>query len=339
MMISKSERKGRRMKALALSVAIITAFTLTFTNGTLFAAVKYMPDVTKAMSKPSYWSQKTAYPQALLASVSEVEEINRSLCAKGAPMWDMANWPADDTFNGITQAENLVNSATSDAEYLYNGCGVRYDRNGNAYSSFDAAWNDKFKAMVDNCVDPNATDNMPVRYAICTTRTCLQGYPSDEQLLDDPNDPDFDYRYHTMLHVNEPIILKAKSADGKYWSAISSCSSGWVAAKDVAICADKDEWLDAWLFAPEETLVVCDDKIYTEDSNYAPETANRKLPMGTWLKLADESEWTGLISNRSAHNNHVVWMPVRDENGYFYKELALVGENRKVSEGFLPLTY
>ena len=108
--------------------------------------------------------------------------------------------------------------------------------------------------------------------------------------------------------------------------------------EDVAICADKAQWLAAWQFDPSETLVVYDDKITTPASNVAPETANRKLPMGTCLKLAKESEWSGLVSNRSAYNNHVVWMPVRQEDGSYLSKLALIPESRKVSEGFLPLT-
>lgn len=116
------------------------------------------------------------------------------------------------------------------------------------------------------------------------------------------------------------------------------CTTGWINKDNVAICADKKEWLDAFNFAPSDTLVVFDDRMYTETSNVTPEVSQVMLTMGTCLKLASDEECAGQINNRTAHNNHVVWLPVRRDDGTYDRKLCLIGENRKVSEGYLPLT-
>lgn len=339
----KTHRMLTKLKA-ALAVALTVALLplTAMIPLTAFGAVRYMPDVTAEMSQYQYWAQKSPGAKKVLASPEEIGQVNQDIWAQSKETRDLANW-SEETFNATAFVEQLISSATSDAQYLYN-VGSRYYPDGTKADSWEAL----YQPLIDLCIDPDAgyvpgmevTEGnsviMPDRYAVCTTRTSLRVYPTEQRLLDDPTDPDFDNLFLTMVKVNEPMIIKTKSADGLYYLALTSCGSGWIPAADIAICADKAQWLDAW--NTDNVLVVYDDKIYTEDSRFAPETANRKLPMGTCLPLASEEEIQGRINNRTAHNNHVVWMPVRNDDGTFRKELALIGENRKVSEGYLPLT-
>ena len=75
-----------------------------------------------------------------------------------------------------------------------------------------------------------------------------------------------------------------------------------------------------------------------ETSKARPETSGLMLSMGTVLKLADEINPNELIDNRSAYNNYVVWVPLRNEDGTYSKKLTLISENEKVCAGYLPLT-
>ena len=318
---------------------------LLFTAGPAFAASQYMPKVTKEMNRADYWIQKTGDPDGILAERSDVDAVNQVLVGRGGPSYDLANWSAD-SFNATKFSEDLVDSANEALAYYYSS-GCHYDQQGHEYDSYEE-WKTLYQSAVDNSVDPDVAAANPdqtltkdYRYAVVTTRTTLQGVPSELHFLDDAKDPDFDYLYHTMLKVNEPLVVMTTSSDRKFYYVRSSAISGWVRADCIAICADKDEWWDAWRYPEEETLVVLDDKIYTEDSNYAPEVAGRKLPMGSCLHLAAEDEWKSKIieeMNRSAHNNYVIWMPVRKDDGSYTKKLALVGENRKVSVGYPDLT-
>ncbi len=61
--------------------------------------------------------------------------------------------------------------------------------------------------------------------------------------------------------------------------------------------------------------------------------------MGTVLRLVPQEEWGTTINNRSAYYNHVVWMPVREDDGTYRKGMALISLHAKASEGYLPLTY
>ena len=318
-------------------IAIMMMAALVFSCSNANAKVRYMPDVTAAMSKATYWSGKMPKPEKQLADWSTIEGINQAIANDPATyITDFKKWNKT-TFNGISMAASLKNSADEELEDFY-GKGVIYDNTGKSYSSYQEIKDAYFQPMIDNCVDPNATSEMPVQFAICTTRTCVLSVPTKKPLWDSASDPDFDYLYQTMVRVNEPVVLQAKSADGQFYHVTTSCVTGWIDVDDVAICKDKAEWLEAWNFDPSETLVVYDDKIYTETSNFAPEVSNVKLPMGTCLKLASEDEINGRINNRSAHNNHVVWLPIRTSEGSYDKKLCLIGENRKVSEGFLPVT-
>ena len=298
----------------------------------------YMPDVTPEMSKASYWAEKEYFPDEILADYDQICAINDTvLHSESTKMYDLKNWPYE-TFNGEQQNELNLSSATDNAKYAFNN-GAKFDKEGNKYSTWDEAEKAIYGAMIENAVDPNAEEEMPVRYAICTSRTCLQILPTDHPLWDDYTDPDFGYLWQSAVRVNEPLIVKTRSADGLYYLAISSNSSGWVPAADIAICEDREEWLAAWDLPQEKTVVVYDDKIYTEESYYAPETANRMLTMGTVLPLAEKKDWKdNLVINRRAYNNYVVWLPVRNDDGSYRKVLGLIGENRKVQVGYLPLT-
>ena len=324
------------MKKRMISFVMVLILAFSYSNAS--AKVRYMPDVTAEMSKATYWSGKMPKPEKQLADWKTIEGINQAIADDSAVTYitDLKKWDKT-TFNGEAMAASLTRAAEEDFKYFYSQ-DCKYDDAGTAYSSYEAIREAYFKQMIDNCADPDATSEMPVRFAICTTRTCVLSAPTLKPIWDSASDPDFDYLYQTMVRVNEPVVLQAKSADGRFYHVTTSCVSGWIDINDVAICKDKAEWLEAWDFDPSETLVVYDDKIYTETSNYAPEVSNVKLPMGTCLKLAADEETQGLINNRSANNNHVVWLPIRKEDGSYDKKLCLIGENRKVSEGFLPLT-
>ena len=322
-----------RMTAAVLCAACLTAGL----PDAAFGTVQYMPDVNKNMSKASYWSDKVGDPQEVLASRDEIRQLNEIILERSAETRDMAAW-SETGFDAEALVEALLKSAAADAEYLW-GSGARYYPDGTKADSAEALYSN----AIDLCRDPDVPGSDGVyKFAVCTTRTSLTVFPTDQPFQDDPNDPDFDYNYLTQVKVNEPLILRTKStplADGRfYYSALSSCGSGWIPADCVAICSDKEEWLDAWDYPADQLLVVLDDKIWTEESNAQPETAKRKLPMGTRLQLASGEESKGMIGGRTAHNNHVVWMPVRKADGTYEKKLALIGENRKVSEGFPDLT-
>ena len=329
----------RKITALLISIAAMILFAAQ--NVCAASTVRYMPDVTKEMSKASYWSDKVADPQRVLASNEEISALNQKIYNSSSETRDMAAWN-EEGFDAKALVKALLKGARDDSDYLW-AVGARYYPDGSKAPSEDALYSKPISLCSDPSVNPDSAeeDIRPYKFAVCTTRTSLTVFPTDQPFLIDSSDPDYDYNYLTQVKVNEPVILRTQSTpldDGRfYYAALTMCGSGWIPADCVAICKDKEEWLGAWNYPADQLLVVLDDKIWTEESNLQPETAKRKLPMGTRLQLATEEEARGQIAGRTAHNNHVVWMPVRKDDGTYEKKLALIGENRKVSEGFPEL--
>lgn len=284
----------------------------------------YMPGVTEDMSKASYWSED----RELIMSYESIETLNReTIASRGTGMYDLKN--QKDSLDGVALNEALKSSSEADASYYL---GWTY------LGSTELATREDFDEIILNTQNPNAKKVQSTLYGIVVRRSELMCFPTDTPIWDDPKDKDFDYRYLSSLRVNEPLVITSVSADGRFYLAKNICCSGWVSADAVAICRDKAEWLSAWDTDPAHTLVVWGDKVYTEYSLVAPETSELMLTMGTTLEMAEESDPDTLVDNRAVYNNHVVYLPVRKDDGTYSKKPTLISRTDKVSAGYLPLT-
>ena len=306
--------------------AILTAVVLVTSVNPVQAGIPTFPDVTGKMTVSTYWSDRKAGTDKILASRKMIGKLNKVLLSdSNTNLADLKKLP--ETVDGKALNEALYKAATADAAYY----GSKYDAQGNQVSE------NYYTAVIANTQGSDVSVH-EVKYGVAVNRTTIRVFPTDLAILDDPGDNDFDNLYNSGLRVNEPFVIQAVSADGKFYYGRNDCCSGWVPAEDVAVCNSRDEWLDAWDHDSSEVLVVYGSKIKTEDSNTAPETANRLLTMGTTLELADDLDNFELISNRSAYYNYAVYLPVRKSDGSFVKKPALISANAKVHEGFLDLT-
>lgn len=316
--------KSKRIAALVLSM--ITMLTLALPAAA--AEIKYMPDVTADMSHASYWAQLQEGADEIILTPEEIKAFNEdTYISSGTNVMDLRT--VKDTFDGKARNEAIRKSATADAEYYF---GWTYGSNGKK-----SEWS-HFEKIIKNCIDPRAKTTMPTRYGIAVERTTLQVFPTNEPIWDDPADHDFNYQHLSAVQVNDPLVLYTTSRDGKFYLARSRDCSGWIPAEDVAICKDKAEWESAWVIPEDKILVVYGNKVYTDQSYTAPETARRMLAQGTRLELVTGLEPDQLVNNRYPYHNYVVYLPVRAEDGRYEKKMALLPETAKVSVGFLPLT-
>ena len=306
-------------------ISIITIFLiLSTTVNCLASGVYYLPDVTSEMSSPSYWTEESD----ILMSYDEIEKLNvETITTKGTNMYDLKN--QTEAVDGIALNEAIKKSSQADAQYYL---GWTY------LESKEKATQEDFDKIIENTQNPDAEKEQKVLYGIATKRTELRTFPSHIAIWDDPADSDFDYQYLTAIRVNEPIVITSKSKDGNYYLAKNICCSGWIPADSVAICKDKDEWISAWNIKNEDALVVWGDKVFTETSIVGAKTSDLMLTMGTVLELAKDVNPNELVDNRSAYNNYVVWIPVRNDDGTYSKKLTLISEHKQVSAGFLPFT-
>ncbi len=290
--------------------------------------ISYADGVSGSMTKPDFWANLSEEPDRILATDEQICSINKEIqAAAGTKMNDLKNIPQ--TYNGITLRSSLANSVTSDANRK------NYYANGNAVDK-DAYFNEIKNNIVG---DDMATEKDTVKYAVCTTRTEVKWCPTSDYIGYSATDTD-DESVNSAIGINDPMILEAKTADGKfYWGYTENCT-GWVAASDVAICNSREEWLDAWDVEAGEKdfLVVTTDRIVTETSFYNPSISGRILTLGTRLRLVPQDQIPASVDGRGSWNNYVVYLPVRSAEGKYEKKMALISEHSKVNAGYLPLT-
>ena len=207
------------------------------------------------------------------------------------------------------------------------------------YLSDGTPVNDEFCSRLRaNLANPQAQAEQPMQYLICTARADLLAYPTSALLLDDAADSDIDNNQTSAVLVNEPLAALSMSADRKYYYCRTNNCSGWVSADSVAVCMDRSQWFGAWRFDNSETLVVTGDRLQLSYSNVSPAVSNVALSMGTTLKLVAKKDIPQLVNHRSTYQNYVVYLPIRQSDGSYGAQMALVNQSADVHAGFLPLT-
>ncbi len=309
----------------------IISLTLLFTLAavTPVFAVETMPEVSEEMLSPDYWVEDSGESEEILADADTVKRLNEAfLTCKSCNMNDLA--AEEGSFDGA--AKNLARWKSALTELAGFLDGKHYDASENTVSG------QYVMNILNNLDDSEASAQQEIRYGICVKRSDVRAYPTSLILADDPGDNDFDNVQVAPIRVGEPVTILAASKDGAYYNCRTSCVSGWIPSEDIAICADKKEWLDAWQFPDDQVMVVTDAKIALERSNTSPEISGRMLSMGTVLQKVDEKDLDELITNRSLYYNYPVWIPIRNDEGMYEKRKALVSVHNGIHDGYLPLS-
>ena len=284
--------------------------------------ITYASGVTTEMCRSSYWSDKLGKEaDRVLMTSEEIDELNAKMLAKPETnMYDLENLPE-----------------------IYETFPVKRDiPTGDFYVNGEKIDNDKyFGKLLKAMLETGYSGKMQTQYAVVTKRANMKDWPTEDIVGYSADDTD-DELQGSSLNVNEPFVIYQKcDIDGKtFYRGYSTNCAGWVSGDCLAICENKEEWLDAWKVdtSAKDFLVVTQDKITLEPSMYVPEISEVKLMLGTILKLVPESEMPKTIAERGTWNNYVVYLPTRDENGKYVKQYAPIAQHYNVSIGFLPLT-
>lgn len=291
--------------------------------------VTYAYGVTEEMCKPDYWvSRQKSDPNVELMNASEIDEINQKAFAEPSTnLNDLANKPS--TYNADSLSTSLANqSIPTDDLWIVD-----------QHIDDKAAYFDNMKQGILN-TGFTGTEREQL-YAICTTNTEVRSWPTSDFIGYGKNDTDDELVLYALT-VNDPFIVRQKATiDGKtYYWGYADTVSGWIEAEDLALCVDKDEWLDAWQVKTDaqDFLVVTQDQITLEPSIYAEYSSQVKLKFGAILKMVPEDKIPKNIAERGTWNNYVVYLPTRNEEGNYEKKVALISEHCKVNVGFVTMT-
>ena len=315
-------------KPILLAIAILLAAALTAGLPAL-ADIEALPFVSGEMCHADWWADKAAEPGAILADVDAIEALNAAFVAKPeCKMTDMrARCPAYD--GDVYQRERVKDAMSALSEYMGDGF---FRADGMPVRYADVA--DVLAAIDDAPTQPRQA----ARYGICVNQADIRAVPSDLLITDQAGDNDYDALQYSALRVNEPVIVRAQTADGGWYYCDSACVSGWVDAADIAICANRREWLTAWQIPEAERLVVTQGKLYLDEANVNSAASERMLSMGATLRRVSEADYDAKRTNRAIFHNYAVWLPTRDEDGRYGTTIALIPEHASVSLGSLPLT-
>ena len=317
------------MKRIGIITTILLIAALMLASLPAWADTAYLPDVAEEMTEPDYWVKKANQLNAVLADASEIEALNAGFLArKECYMTDLLQEyePYDGAaFRGerVKQAMIALSAYMADGYYRADGAQVRFS---------------DVEAVLKSIDDAEVSAEQQVRYGICTTLADVRAVPTDLLITDMVGDNDFDTLQDSYVRVNEPVVIRAQTADGSWYFCDTWCVCGWIAADRIAVCKDREEWLAAWQIPQEELLVVTEGKLYLDASNANSASSQRMLTMGTTLRRVQEEDFDPTITNRALYHNTAVWLPVRDEKGQYTTTIALIPQHCEVSMGYLPLT-
>ncbi|MCR5430023.1 MAG: C40 family peptidase [Eubacterium sp.] len=290
--------------------------------------VTYARGVTEEMCKADYWTARTyTDADAVLMNTSEIDEINeRALGNKSCNLNDLVNIPSN--YNAYDLREALANEETPTRKMYVDG---------------ELIDNFTYFGRIKNYIETTGYDetDREVQYAVCVKTANIKSWPTNDIVGYSADDTDDELQL-VSLNTNDPFVIKQTvNIEGEefYWGYCDTVT-GWVSADDIALCQDKEEWLDAWQVKTDakDFVVVTQDKITLEPNFYGAYPDNIKLNFSSILKLVPEDKMPEQIGERIIWNNYIVYVPTRDENGKYVKKVAMISENKSLSVGFVPMT-
>ena len=290
-------------------------------------SVTLLPAVSEEMTVPSFWTKNDKDADTVLAALEDLQVLNQQIVeTTECHMVDMRSEPQETDSNLLRRA--LWASAFNDASGLL--LTPYYDSEGKQLSGTDLL------TLIEQIGETGDQDML--RYGICVSRADLRSLPDDAFATDEQGDLNFNIYQLSAVRVGEPLLIRAVSKDGRYYYCETDCCPGWLPSECVAVCADRDEWLNAWDIPSDEAIVVTCGKLYLETTNVNTAASDVMLTMGTVLRRIPLEEYDPLVTGRAAYHNFPVWLPVRQADGSYARVMALISQNESVSEGYLPLT-
>ena len=322
-------------------------------------AVPFMPHVMREMTSAEYWISKVRDPDRVLADEGQIKALNKEIVGvPGCHLRDMLQ-VAEHPLSGEQQADpsafqkHLLAEVRSYLSQFFGG--DNFVASGDPFTENEAAEilrnvfvDETFRESANAGVgtpageSANAGVGTPAGraalYGICTKMTDIRMGPTDLIVTDSLGDLDFDQLQLDSLKINDPVVIRAESADGRYIYCDAAAMSGWVRKEDIAVCRDREEWLGAWNIPDADVVVVTQGKILLDESHVNPGSSGRVLTMGCMLRRVRPEAYDTSVTNRASFYNYAVYLPVRKGDGSYARTIALIPMHSGVSAGFLPLT-
>jgi hypothetical protein len=291
----KLSKRRDKMQRLWLVVVMISLAFLALPVAR--AEIYMMPNVTAAMLSENFWIAKLQAPDQIIMNDKQIGDFNQKVIASlPDTVYDLRQYP-----NQLSKDKLLslitVPKQPEDIEYV-NGqpAAVTY-----------------YKALAAKCNKQAIAPVAAVRWAFTVKRTNIRTYPTNDFIADRSDDREFDNFQETAIDPAEPVIILHQSADSNWYYVQAYNYRGWLPAKELAIAANRQQWLE--YLDSKEFLTVTARRLVIGDAVFA---------MGAKLPLAS--------------GKRAVRLPVRGLNGELTFTLTALPPASQVVPGYLHYT-
>ena len=302
-------------------IALLTAVVFTFACG--FTSVQGpkqkgdIPNVTEEMLYPGFWANKLDDADKVIMTQKEIENYNGNIRKSVNAVADLESYP-----NVLTHQElrEKIKEYKLPRMPQYNIAGHKLKES-------------YFNSLLENRNLKDIKKVNPVRFGLTVNRTNMRSFPTDELLMSEPGDIEFDSLQETSLHLGTPMAVLHTSLDGKWYFCQAASYLGWVAAGDVAI---RDKKYVLHFAGVKPFAVVTGNHVKTGHSPHNEAVSNVSLEMGVRLPLVVNPPAD--LDGQAGQGNLTVLMPLRDAKGRLEIKKAMIPSHEDVTVGYMPYT-
>lgn len=283
------------MKKLRLLIVMVS---LAFFALPVIAAEPYMmPNTTPSMINENFWIGKLQSPDQIIMDDKQIAVFNQKVVdSMPDTIYDLRQYPMKVPKEKLLSLI-AVPKQPGDTEYI-NG---------------QLATADYYKMLEAKCNKQAIAPITTVRWAFTVKRANVRTYPTNDFVADTSADREFDNLQETAIDPAEPVVILHQSASSDWYYVQAYNYRGWLPAEDLAIAANRQQWLE--YLDSKEFLTVTARRLVIGDAVFA---MGAKLPLDNSKKA--------------------VKLPVRGPKGELTFALTAQPSESQVVRGYLPYT-
>ena len=289
--------------------------------------------IDTAMYSADYWLAKGKNTDKVLASSSEITQLNLQTTMNVENAVDLVTYPSELSMSALNEYLGEYQFPdfdlyAADGTLLYEAPQVTYDEEGNEETTGGSAY---FDAIQENMNLNGISPTNRVSYALTLLNTSARRFPTGDRVFVSPDERQEDFFLQCPLVIGEPVVVLHTSADQTwYYVQLRSCR-GWVYWSDL-VFLEKSAWVS--YIESTDFIVVTEPSISVTPGDAANSRTN--LYMGTVLPLYDDPP--AEVGGQSTQGCYVVRVPAKDRFGNLEYAPMLIPMNSGVSHGYLPYT-
>lgn len=317
---------------------------------------RFTPQVMESMLDADFWISRTPDPDAVLLSPDGIGRFNRFLAAefglklsaescggssilkKNKPCRFYSPTPRQAAENelvgGFTQEiEHHPELSAEQVRSLIEAYSLPYGKGrltGLREPAPDRAY-DRLREEMNLAALPERVKPL---WGVTLRRTAIRSFPTAERSLAASDQYGFDLFQETEADLWTPLVILHRSKNGLWAFVRIYHYDGWMKIDNIAVANDKEALFS--LLSQREFLVATGSWV---ESQIAGDGSPRvRFMMGTRIPLVPREQIPRHLGGQNPQANFVVWVPGRNERGFFSPIMAYISTQADVHPGHLPYT-